>query len=174
MIKIVLTNISIKCGIVDSNVVRFFSDLMKSSSSWMKASLQHQKCCIWRIFLLQLDYYNRMRNLYKFVKVNHRLEALQLLWEWQKKVIKDSNYKNHRRFTLRCISKDLIPISVRLNSTSNSRSRSAKEIIRRAEKHLLQDRIKYINGILHNTEVKVDSWRSRLLSIVTTTTMVGA
>ena len=48
---------------------------------------------------------------------------------------------------------------------------AAKEIIHRAEKQLLQDRSKCINGILCNTGVKVGKCRSRLLSIVTTTTI---
>ena len=67
--------------------------------------------------------------------------------------------------------KYLIPVSVRLKSTSNSRSRRAKEIIHRGEKQLLQDRIKCINGILCDKGVRSDRCRSRLLSIVTTTTM---
>ena len=99
------------------------------------------------------------------------MKSLQLLQEWQKWVIQDSNYKSHRRFTLRCISKDLIPVSVRLKSTSNSRSRKAREIICRAEKQLLQDRMNRINGILCNTGVKLDKCRSRLLPKVTKTTM---
>ena len=53
------------------------------------------------------------------------LEALQALQEWEKWVIKDSDYKNHRRFTLRCINKGIIQVSIRLKSTSNSRSRRA-------------------------------------------------
>ena len=109
--------------------------------------------------------------MHKFIKENHGLEVLQLLSEWQKWVIKDSDNASHRRSTLRCISKYLIPVSVRLKSTSSSRSRSAKEIIHRAEKQLLWDRVKCINGILCNTGVKVDRCRSRMLSMVTTTTM---
>ena len=46
---------------------------------------------------------------------------------------KESNYKNHRKFTLRCISKDLIPVSIRLKATRNSRSRRAREIIHKAK-----------------------------------------
>ena len=90
-----------------------------------------------------------MRNLYKFIEENRGLEALHVVQEWEKWEIKDSDYKNHRRFTLRCISKDLIPVSVRLKSKSSSRSRRAIEIIHKAEKQLLQDRIKCINYILH-------------------------
>ena len=99
-----------------------------------------------------------MRNLHKFIEENHRLEALHLLQELERWEIKDSNYKNHRRFRLRCISKNLIPVSVRLKSTSSSRSRRAREIIHM----LLQDRIKCINGILCDSEIKLDRCRSRL------------
>ena len=49
---------------------------------------------------------------------------------------------------------------------------TAKDIIHRAEKQLLQDRIKCINGILHDNGIRLDRCRSRLLSIVTTTAMV--
>ena len=83
-----------------------------------------------------------MRNVHKSIDENYELEALKLMQEYEKWVFKDSNYNNHRRFTLRCIGKDLIPVSVRLKSKSNSRSRRAKEIIHRAEKQLFQDRIK--------------------------------
>ena len=38
---------------------------------------------------------------------------------WERLEVKDSDYRNHPRFTLRCISKDLIPASVRLKLTSN-------------------------------------------------------
>ena len=112
-----------------------------------------------------------MKNLHKFTEDNHGIEALCLLWEWEKWEIMDSDYMNHQRLTLRCISKDLISVSVRLRSTNNSRSRRAKKIIHRVEKQLLQDRVKGINGILHEIAIKLDRCRSRLLSLVTTTTM---
>ena len=44
----------------------------------------------------------------------HGKESLCLLWEWQSLEIKDSDYRNHHRFTLRNLSKDLISVSVRL------------------------------------------------------------
>ena len=110
-----------------------------------------------------------MRNLHNFIEDNNGLEALGLLWEWERWEIKDSDCKNYQRFTLRCISEDLIPASVKLKSTSNSRSRRAKEIICRVEKQLFQDRIKCTNGILHENAIKLDMCRSRLLSLVTTT-----
>ena len=83
--------------------------------------------------------------------------------------INDCDYRNHWRFTLRCIRKDLIPVNVRLKSTINNGR--MKQTINRAERQLLQDRIKGINGILQDNAIKLDRCRSRLLSLVTTTTM---
>ena len=94
---------------------------------------------------------------------------MQTLQEWEKWVISESDYKNHRRFTLRCISKGIIPVNVRLKSSSINCSRRAREIIYRSEKLLLQDRVKCINGILWNNEGKLER-RSRLSALVTTTT----
>ena len=99
----------------------------------------------------------------------HGKESLHLLWEWEILQIKDSDYSNHCRFTLRCLSKDLIPVSVRLKSTINTRR--AKQIIHKAERQFLQDRIKTTNGILWDNSVRIDRCRLRLAYLVTSTTM---
>ena len=65
----------------------------------------------------------------------HGKESLHLLLEWESLQIKDSDYRNHCRFTLRCLSKDLIPVSIILKSTINTRK--AKQIIHKAERQLL-------------------------------------
>ena len=71
---------------------------------------------------------------------------------------------------LRCISKGMVPVSVKLRSTDSIISYGARKIIQRAGKQLLQDSIKSINIILWDNEVKLDRCKSRLLSLVTTTT----
>ena len=111
-----------------------------------------------------------MRNLHKFIEDNYGLEALHLMQDCEKWEIKDSDYRNHRRFTSRYISKDLISVGTRLKFTSNSRGRRVKKIIHRVEKQLLQDRMKCVNGILCENAINLDRCRSRLLSTVTTTT----
>ena len=58
-------------------------------------------------------------------------ESLCLLQDWDSLEIKDSDYRSHHRFTLRCLSKDLIPVSVRLKSTNNTWR--SKQIIIKAE-----------------------------------------
>ena len=83
--------------------------------------------------------------------------------------MKDSDYRNHHRFALRCLSKDLIPVSIRLKFAINTRK--VKQIIHNAERQLLQDKVKAINSILWDNMLGLDRCRSRLVSLVTSTTM---
>ena len=101
-----------------------------------------------------------MRNLHNFMEEKHGKESLHLLCERERLEIIDSDYSNHWRFTLRCLSKDLIPVSVRPQTTINTRR--ARQIIHKAERQLLQDRVKGINGILWDNRIKFDRCRSRL------------
>ena len=59
---------------------------------------------------------------------------------------KMADFSNHRRFTLRCLSKNLIPVSARLKSTF--KTPKSKEIIRKAERALLNERVRLINNSL--------------------------
>ena len=114
-----------------------------------------------------------MRNLQELIKEKHGIEALQQLWQWEKCVIKDCDFKKHRIFTLRCISKGVIPVSVRLGSTRKDITKKAREIIYKVEKQLLQERVRYINVILDNNGKNLEISRSRLVSLVTTTATQG-
>ena len=56
-----------------------------------------------------------MRNLHNFMEEKHEKESQHLLQEWESLQIKDSDYRNHHRVTLRCLSKDLIQLVLDLN-----------------------------------------------------------
>ena len=73
-----------------------------------------------------------MKNLYKIIVEEYGMEALHLLRDWEKLQIRDSNYRNHRIFTLRCISRGLILVSIRLKTTI--RTEKARRIIRKVRK----------------------------------------
>ena len=75
-----------------------------------------------------------------------KLEALCLLRDWERLQLKASDDKNHRIFTLRCIHKDLVPVSIKLKRTL--KTEKARKIITLAEKNLLQARIKAIYNLL--------------------------
>ena len=111
-----------------------------------------------------------MRHLHKELKEKYGLETLQLLQLWEKSVIRECDYRNHRIFTLRCISKDLILVSVRLRSACCKISQEARKLIEKAERQLLQDRVKCINTAIEATINTINNSRSRLASIVTNTT----
>ena len=111
-----------------------------------------------------------MRNLHKKLKEKYGLEALQLLQLWKKSVIRECDYRNHRIFTLRCINKNSVLVSVRFRSACCKISQGARKIIENAERQLLQDRVKCINRTIEATTNTINNSRSRLASIVTNTT----
>ena len=84
--------------------------------------------------------------------------------------IRDSDYSNHWILNLRCISKGITPVSIRLKTTV--RTEKARKIIRKAERYLLQDRVKSINSLLDNNAKQRDLCRSQLASIISTTSML--
>ena len=104
------------------------------------------------------------------VYVNYGLDALRELQQWEKGEIKQADYKSHRIFTLRCISNGLVPVSVSLSSYREDISNRARNIIRRAEKQLPQDRVKCINAIFQDNKGRIAARQSRLFSLVTYTT----
>ena len=56
------------------------------------------------------------------------------------------DFQNHRRFTLKCLKQDIIPVSVRLKT--NIKTSRGLQILRRAEKQLLNECIRSINNML--------------------------
>ena len=107
-----------------------------------------------------------MRNLHLTLLQEYRIEARRLFREWERLRLREIDYKNHRIFTLRCLHRDLVPVSLKLKSTVNTTR--AKKIINKAEKELTQARIKSINNILTNVSIQLEQCRSQLASIIST------
>ena len=126
-------------------------------NSWLDESLStsYNQSSVKRINCLLIHQQNEKST--QFIEEKHGKESLCLLQEWESLEIKYSDYRNHQRFTLRSISKDLITVSVRLKSTINSRR--AKQIIHRTEKQLFQDRVRGVNGILWDNAHQ-QKWRN--------------
>ena len=57
------------------------------------------------------------------------------------------DFSRHRRFSLRCLSGNIIPVSIRLRS--NIKAPKGHHIIRKAEKALLKERIRLINNTIN-------------------------
>ena len=58
-----------------------------------------------------------MRNLHQIILEENELEALHLFRDWERLQLKASDNKNHRIFMLRCIHKSLVPVSINLKAT---------------------------------------------------------
>ena len=107
-----------------------------------------------------------MRNLHQIILEENGLQVLHLFRDWERLQLRASDYKNHRIFTLRCIHKELVPVSIKLKTTL--KTEKARKIIQSAEKHLLQARIKSINSILDNNAKQTELCQSKLASILST------
>ena len=66
-----------------------------------------------------------------------------------------ADFKNHRRFTLRCICSNIIPVSVQLKS--NIKTPKGRYIIRKAEKALLNERVRSINNMINMFKWQIDT-----------------
>ena len=107
-----------------------------------------------------------MRNLHQIILEENGLEVLHLFRDWERLQLRDSDYNNHSISTLRCIHKELVPVSIKLKTTL--RTEKARKIIKTAEKHLLQARVKAINNVLDNVAKQTELCRSKLASILST------
>ena len=57
-----------------------------------------------------------MRNIHLHVRSEYDIENVRLFQQWEKPECKMADFQNHRRFLLRCLSADIIPVSIRLKS----------------------------------------------------------
>ena len=80
--------------------------------------------------------------------------------DWERLRLRASDYKNNRIFTLRCLHKDLVPVNIKLKSILTTFK--ARQIIRKAEKDLLQARVKAINNILDQVAKQTEDCRTQL------------
>ena len=71
---------------------------------------------------------------------------------------------------MRCITSNLVPVSVKLRSSCSKISQGARKIIEKAQKQLLQDRVRCINNTKEASINTINNSRTRLASIVTNTT----
>ena len=90
--------------------------------------------------------------------------TLELYQKLERTVLKISDYKNHRRFSLRCLSKDVAPVSLKLKN--NIRTYKSKCIIHKTERKLLIKRIRNINNTIESLEHVKYIWCRFLILLV--------
>ena len=96
-----------------------------------------------------------MRNIHNHLTIEYGREMNENFCRWEKLAMKMADFSNHRRFSLRCLSKGLIPVSIKLRT--NIRTPKGQFIIRKAEKSLLNERIRSINNTIAMLKMQVDT-----------------
>ena len=87
-----------------------------------------------------------MRNIHTHLRSEYGKESVRILQCWERIKCKMADFKNHRRFSLRCLSEDVILVSIKLKG--NIRTPKGQYITRRVEKALLNERIRLINNTI--------------------------
>ena len=87
-----------------------------------------------------------MRNLHNLIENEFSRKSVTIFRNWEQHVKKLADFKNHRRFTLRCLSQKITSVSLRLKR--NIQTDRGKKIIEKAEKQLLKERVRQINNTI--------------------------
>ena len=101
-----------------------------------------------------------MRNIHVHIRSEYGLENVRILQHWERIECKMADFKNHRRFSLRCLSEDVIPVSIKLKS--NIRTPKGQYIVRRAEKALLNEIIRLVNNTINMLNHRQDTCKTDL------------
>ena len=111
-----------------------------------------------------IEYLNRMRNLDAIIKQEYGQESLFLVQQWEKLEKKMSDFRNHQIFTIKGLKNYIVPVSVRLKT--NIKTAKGLEIIKRAEKQLLNERVTSINNQLEMFMFKRDTCIKKLKEVI--------
>ena len=106
----------------------------------------------------------RKMNIHTELRAKYEQGSLKIYRRWEKFECKMADFLNHRHFSLRCLSKGLIPTSIRLKS--NIKTPKGKYIIRKAELALLNERIRAINNSIAMFKMIIDTCMIQLEGIL--------
>ena len=93
-------------------------------------------------------YTDKDSNLISDLRTKYGEESVRSFRKWEIIVKKMADYRNHRRFTLKCIKASITPVSCKLKNPLSYKSTRSYQIIHKAEKQLLYECIRNINSIL--------------------------
>ena len=101
-----------------------------------------------------------MRSIHAQIIQEYGQNSVKTFRQWEKLVIKMAEFKNHRRFTLRCLSKGIIPVSIKLKTPKGN------QILRKAERMLMNKRVRSINNTINMLNCQADTCINNLESIL--------
>ena len=93
-------------------------------------------------------YTDKDSNLISDLRNNYGENSVRTFRKWEIITKKMADYRNHRRFMLKCIKASITSVSCKLKNPPSFRWSKSYQIIHKAEKQLLYECIRNINGIL--------------------------
>ena len=105
-----------------------------------------------------------MRNIHAKLISEYGQESIKILRQWEKLEQKMVDFQNHRRFTLRCLSQDLIPVSIKLKTTV--KTLKGIYIVIKAERMLMNERVRLINSMITMFRWQIDTCINSLGSCI--------
>ena len=87
-----------------------------------------------------------MRNIHNIIGTEFGWENVATLRRWEHLEKKIANYKNYRRFTLRCMIQKITPNSLKLKS--NIKTPRGRQLLQRAEKKLGNECVRAISNTI--------------------------
>ena len=100
-------------------------------------------------------YTDKDSNLISDLRTKYGEASVRSFRKWEIIIKKMADYRNHRRFTLKCIKASITPVSCKLKSPL--KSKKSYDIIHKAEKQLLYECIRNINNILEALDKQRDT-----------------
>ena len=91
-------------------------------------------------------YTNKESNLISYLRTKYGVESVRLLKKWEMTIKKMADYRNHRWFMLKCIKASITLVSCKIKNLL--KTKRSYDIIHKAEKQLLYERIRNINNAM--------------------------
>ena len=95
---------------------------------------------------------NKDSNIFKYLKDKYGEESVGLVRKWENTIKKMADYRNHRCCTLRCIKVRITAVSCKLKIPLQFKTNKSYQMIHKAERQLLYDRVRSINVISDKLE----------------------
>ena len=111
-------------------------------------------------------YTDKDSNLISELRNKYGENSVRTFRKWEIITKKMADYRNHRRFMLKCIKASITPVSCKLKNPPSFSSNKSYQIIHKAEKQLLYECIRNINGILATLDKQREEQYSKFKDIL--------
>ena len=92
---------------------------------------------------------NKARSIFKYLKGKYGEDSVKQLRNWEVLVRKMADFGNHRYFAFKCIKVRITPVSCKIRNPLQNKTQKRYQIIHKAERRMLYERVRNINSILN-------------------------